>query len=441
MRFSTRSDDFDLARGHARAGRGVFAPAREHRREADFRDLFAVTIDVPLPDGTMPDGGRVVSAAGGAPTRARAAMSAFGESIERLGLYSYSPADVRWDAFSRLGDLAVDPARCVHYTDAVYTRPHLGVAPYRPSATGAWYPAYNLTQRREQLVPAVLAFNELTPGFPVEARWDRPVSTGGACHADAERAMLTGLYEVIERDALMIHWENRLAGLVRPLPPDAAAMARWIEGKGFSVHVVELPTDLGVSVALAVVVDDVGGRAAMGTGAAARATWASSASRALEEAIQTVQWIATRRLLQGEGLDQIEASLASIPRPVVHAEYYGFAEKVPHAAFLWTGTRGLCDAATDHTVPTFPSIADELAWLRARVEARGFEVLAADITPIEGAEAGLCVVRVIVPGLVPLSRGRFLRPERAERLRRVPAFFARPELHLPGGNPEPHPLP
>lgn len=440
MALTSQAGGFALPRHFLHSRWGSFQVAREPRVEQDFAPLFAFMIDVP-----MTGMNRTVHAAGSAFTREQASLSAFGEAVERLGLFSYSPADIRWDSFAHLGARALDPARCLHYPADVYARNQLGIAPFDPAAPGAWYEAYNLTGRRRQYLPAVFAFNELTPDFPLAARWDRPVSTGGACHPDTSRAMLTGLYEVLERDALMIHWENRLTGTPHPVPSELTGVRRELERRGFSLRLVELPTDFDVPVALAVVLDETNRRPAMAVGSAARATWPLAAAKALEEAFLGMLWMTVRRSTNPLSETALWEALSRVPEPVHHADFYASRKNLSHCAFLWEGTRRLrstapeADAARDSR--SWPSAAAELEWLRAEVESRGHEVFVTDITPPEGAEFGLYVLRMLVPGLVPLSRGLHLRPLLNPRLRQVPEFFGQSGYHLPEGHPAPHPLP
>ncbi len=405
---------------------GFFSDLRDLRVLPDFNFLFASTVEVCDVAQSKP-----VTAAGGAFTRWRARASAAGEAIERLGLCTYPSERIIWSSYVALDEPALDPQSCLHYSEDVYQRPELGFARYSPDADGAWISARNITTGESNYVPAVFVFNQTPADFPPRARWEQPVSTGAACAFDKEQAVLTGLYEAVERDALMIHWENRLAGVRRPAPESISVAIR---AKGFDVHTVELSTDLGATVALAAVVDRTGVRATVGIGAAARATWSEAAYRATEEAILCMMWITNRRQWKPMTLATIKAELTGIPDPVLHADFYGFKENARRCAFLWERADSLDRDETPSAFP-FQTVTAKLAALRASIEASGKEILVADITPPEARAFGFTVVRVIVPGLVPLARGIHARPTTNTRLR-----LAAPDGHFVG-NSDPHPLP
>lgn len=405
---------------------GPFYEIRDLRVIPDFNFLFASTVEI-----CNISQGKPVTAAGGAFTHLRASTSAIGEAIERLGLCTYPSEQVIWSPYTDLVGYALDPQSCLHYPEDVYQRPDLGIARYSPDTIGAWISAMNLTTGKSSYIPAAFTFNQTPADFPQHALWDRPLSTGAACAFEPEQAVLTGLYELIERDALMIHWENRLPCVRRPMNHPVCAA---IKAKGFDIHIVQLPTDLGATVALAAIIDRTGMRATLGIGAAARATWGQAAYRAIEEAILSMMWITNRRQWKPMSLAMIKADLTGIPDPVLHADFYGYETNLSLCSFLWEHAE---ERAPDEVraCPSFETVTDELAALRAHIEVSGKEIIVVDITPSEARAFGFSVVRVIVPGLVPLGRGIHARPTMNVRLRR-----AAPDGHF-AGNTDPHPLP
>lgn len=405
---------------------GTFYELHDLRVLPDFDFLFASTVEV-----CNVSQGKSVTAAGGAFTHLRASTSAIGEAIERLGLCTYPSERIIWSSYTSLAGHALDPQSCLHYPEDVYHRPDLGIARYSPDTIGAWILATNFTTGESSYVPAAFTFNQTPADFPQYALWDRPLSTGAACAVKQEQAVLTGLYELIERDALMIHWENRLPCVRRPMTDPICAA---IKAKGFDIHLVQLPTDLGATVALAAIIDRTGMRATLGIGTAARATWSEAAYRAIEEAILSMMWITNRRQWKPMSLAMIKTELTGIPDPVTHADFYGYETNLPLCSFLWEHAEE-CASDEVYSSAPFETVAAELAALRTYIEASGREVIVVDITPSEAQAFGFTVVRVIVPGLVPLSRGIHARPTMNVRLRR-----AAPDGHF-AGNTSPHPLP
>jgi ribosomal protein S12 methylthiotransferase accessory factor len=126
-----------------------------------------------------------------------------------------------------------------------------------------------------------------------------------------------------------------------------------------------------------------------------------------------------------------------LPAPARHAFLYGFPTMRERAGFLWSAVEEQPALSRPSLLGSGPS--GELAWLLARVRGAGGDPVWVDLTTEVAERAGCSVVRVVVPGFVPLARGRHARPLANPRLATVPPLLGfRP---LAGFNPDPHPFP
>lgn len=109
-----------------------------------------------------------------------------------------------------------------------------------------WVWGYSLTRGRHALVPANLVFCPYeTPRNDRDIAWTD--SNGLASGNDLEEAILHGLLEVVERDAVMIGEYNRLppAGIIPAgLPAECRPTLELLETDGFLVDFLSVPTDL-----------------------------------------------------------------------------------------------------------------------------------------------------------------------------------------------------
>src|SRR5262249_3898873 len=120
-----------------------------------------------------------------------------------------------------------------------------------------------------------------------------PVSTGQACHPDRTQAILTGLYEVVERDAFAISWLRKL-----PLPrlayrddPVLSELYRLhFEGCQLEFHVYDMTLDIGIPSCLCIVEGRSARGPLAGIGAATRLTQREAVTKALLEAAQVMVW-------------------------------------------------------------------------------------------------------------------------------------------------------
>jgi ribosomal protein S12 methylthiotransferase accessory factor len=116
-------------------------------------------------------------------------------------------------------------------------------------------------------------------------------SNGCAAGNTLEEAILQGLLELVERDAMALFWYNRVSRPVVPLDPAdpfVESVLACHEAHARKVWALDLTNDLGIPVTLAVSADATGGRIATGLGAHLEPRLALS--RALSELNQCCPW-------------------------------------------------------------------------------------------------------------------------------------------------------
>src|SRR5205085_8592655 len=118
-----------------------------------------------------------------------------------------------------------------------------------------WIEAVDLPSRRPVAVPAGLTYlaADARPSFAPST------SNGLAAGATEANAILGALCEVMERDAFLITWMNRLPAAEVDLGrsgPFAASMRRHYGRRHVDVHAFVLPTDLPATTVLALALDD-----------------------------------------------------------------------------------------------------------------------------------------------------------------------------------------
>ena len=113
--------------------------------------------------------------------------------------------------FKDLGILAIGPERFVGFSDEVRKQPECN---FSDDSFFLWIEAESLTDRKKKPVPAQIV--SARHGHKVEVKHIEPIirmsiTTGLATAPTKERAILRGVLEVIERDAFMITWLNKLS--------------------------------------------------------------------------------------------------------------------------------------------------------------------------------------------------------------------------------------
>lgn len=385
-------------------------------------------------------GAETVDHAGSAGLSPEAAIAgAVGEAIER-----YSGVHVPNDRLvvatrAELGHHAVDPARCALFHHRQHAAPDFPFAPFVEELSLRWIDGVRLDTGAPAFVPAQLAL--LDPPVEGEPRIAYPTSNGLACGATPEEAILAALLEVVERDAVMITWANRLS-LPRLSWDDdedlAAIDRRYFAPTGLRYATLDGSAFFGVPVVLAVVRGAVGGPPEIALGAACKPRVGAAVQTSLTEAFGVRRWMRDLRL---ECPDRTYESLFDVQTFEDHLAFYWPPERVARTAFLDAST-AVRETATVAAIPGETPL-ELVEWVAARLAESGVSAYAVDVTSPDVAQLGISVFRVVCPELCALDVLGAAPYRGGTRLYR--AAFDAGLLPLPleydDLNPLPHPFP
>ncbi|HEX4722945.1 MAG TPA: TOMM precursor leader peptide-binding protein [Pseudonocardiaceae bacterium] len=367
-------------------------------------------------------------------TAEQAEVGAMCEAIERYsGHFHGDEATVRGSLRS-LGERAIHPNDCQLYHERQYaTRADWNAAhgmfqyvsrEFDPDALTNWSPVWSVTERRHRLLPTSMLYYS-TPadrgGHLLLAD-----SNGNAAGSSIEDAVLQGLLEVVERDAVAIWWYNRTrmpgVDLDSFNDPWIGDLENVYAGLGREIWVLDLTADLLVPTMVAVTrrIDQPSEEIMFGFGA------------------HLDPRIAVRR-----ALTELNQMMPALTDPVDFSRY---AADDPDTA-RWVPEATVADHPYVRPDPALPyrtpddyaftpstDITDGITLIKRRVEAQGMGLLVVDQTR---PDIGLPVVKVIVPGMrhfwarfglgrlydVPVALGRLAAPTDYDDLNPFPMFL------------------
>ncbi|HEX6674666.1 MAG TPA: YcaO-like family protein [Actinomycetes bacterium] len=337
-------------------------------------------------------------------TAAEACAGALGEALERYASVSWPPAAVHHARRDQLDGDVLDPRELVLYQPDQYAE--LPYAPYAEEATMGWIVTRSLVSGSLVQVPAVAVLMGYAPASPAE-RICPPTSSGIATGATLGGAVLAALFEVLERDAFMVTWMNRLpACRVDPSDhPDRGVvdLCDAYARRGVAVELYRLRTDHPCQVFLALAVQQRGDGPAVVAGLGADLDPALSARKAVLELGQVRP--AVRIDLRSPRTRARVQALAEDPRrvstPDDHALLYGDPRSAGALGFL----RQSPLAAQDWAAPDGAGTGGRLERIVAALRSQSSDVLYRDLTPPDMARLGLRSARVLVPGFQPIHFG------------------------------------
>jgi ribosomal protein S12 methylthiotransferase accessory factor len=383
----------------------------------DEPKFFHITAKLRLPSGIrkfleQTEEESLASVGGCSLHKERALWKAAGEAVERKSLFPSKSLSRVFKAFRGFGqNEAVDPNDIAVGTERSCAD--------RKGFNLEWIPGFRVATGEAVWIPSQLVYvpHIFRRG---ETIIRTPITTGAAFSSSLDGAVITGLCEVIERDAFMVAWLRQLqltridlsrfkfsGETGRLLRETLKSCARYRLETDFYA----LPSDTTLRCILAVVQDEstIGPPFTLG----ARAHWDtySAILGALEEANQLRPWLRRLRL---NAENSPEHNHVQLPRSLEQRAVLSMSADSVRAVRSWL------DASVANLLPC----EDEgppcrLLDLVKTIENLGYPVFAVDISatlPKILREQGFAVAKAIVPGYQPLYLTEALRDYAWKRL-------------------------
>lgn len=371
-----------------------------------------------------------------------AIAKAVGEAIERYCAAIYDHGQLPLSSYRDAPFACARPSDFALHTTKQYQEAGFPWVPFENTTPIKWTPARRLIDGTAMYVPAAFVW---IPYLYYQGSGDtpigQPISTGLACHGSYARAALSGLCEVIERDAFMIFWLAKLSCphlRVETLSDANYDLVKRFESTGDRVVLLNITTDNSIPTILAILCSEASERPAFVFAAATEPDPEQAVRKALEELAHT------RRYSQ-----QIKRRLPPI---MADNDYEQVLNQIDHLNFAGDhASKELFDFAFASTKRqdfddlislTTGNAENDLETVVQRVHATGHEVLIADLSSADVLDLGLHVVRCVVPGYQPLFMGHRIRALGGIRLRTVPERLGYSQKACEASiNTAPHPYP
>lgn len=377
-------------------------------------------------------------AAGKGRTEAEAMASAIGEAVEHYCAEHFDVSRTKRAAFASIDSAAVPPPELVLYSDAQYENGGFRYRRWKPEDELTWMPISEITTGAEVLVPASLIYLAPEP----ERRSDylsMTTSSGLAAGPDQPSAIISGLYELIERDGFLIHWMNRL-----PPPevvfPESAGLASSICNHyarfGVEVRVFNISTDLPAYVMMAIALDSSGGGPSATVGLGCHLDPSVAVMKALFELAQGHPGHLQRFREKRPAIKRYE----DVHTLDDHSDFAAMPENRHEFDFIVSNGRRQDLSALP--VRTGGGIAADMDICVRGLADLGYRTFYVDLTTPDVVDHDLRVVRVLATGLQPMHFGYGEERLGGKRLFETPSRLGfGPEIRTEADlNHCPHPL-
>lgn len=342
-----------------------------------------------------------------------------------------------------------DPEQFILHTEQQLGHPAFGLARYSPQLPFQWCWAHSLRHGAPRLVPEQLVYYHLpdAPERPVN-RFVYDSSNGCAMGGCLEEAALSGLYEIVERDAYFATW------YLRRTPPRianhsigdsrSAALIARAQAEGMEIHLFDITTDAAIPAVWAMIVDPSADAVVKSYCASAcHGRWNEAVFSALVEVV-TSMGVYRRSMAASRERAMAMLRDSDLVRDMPdHVLLYSLPESYPRLDFLHGGpvrTLQQCEASLPSL--SLPDLSEELRRQAARVLEVAHDVLVIDQGFDSLAPLGLHCAKVLVPGLLPVTFGHQYRRIGYARLNRLARFYGLEQEYTPDNiNPFPHNFP
>ncbi|MFH1990608.1 MAG: YcaO-like family protein [Patescibacteria group bacterium] len=300
-----------------------------------------------------------------------------------------------------------------------------------------WVQSYSLIQKKSDFCPIQLVsayyFKQKTEPM---LRWC--ITTGLATGQSLEQAIVKGILEVIERDAFMISYLNKLSPPIIDLEhlsnqdEEIAKIIKNFKRYNLEIYVLQLPTDFSVYINLAIIIDRSGLGPALSVGASASFDFKTAFLASLSESL------VVRHGLKNRFNKEIDLKKIGREERLI---YWSKIENLPKMGFFLKG-----ESIKINSSQSFYKVEnnknyykEKLKILSEELKKKNYEACYVELTTKEIKKIGLRCVQAIIPELQPMHLDESIPYFGGKRLKEIPLKFGYQPAEIL--NQEPHPFP
>ncbi|HRN70512.1 MAG TPA: YcaO-like family protein [Candidatus Woesebacteria bacterium] len=351
-----------------------------------------------------------------------ALIKCLGEAIERLCQQTFQPSNIIYKRFSEIQSPALDPA--IHTETDEIRNKKIG-----------WIQAYNVKTNKKWLAPAQYAHYTFTD-IQKEETITTLISTGGALGLTKKQALLSGLYELIERDAFtttyLIKAPVKKININSIHDEKIQIINKYLPKYLLEWHLFDISNDLQIPTYLSFIIDRTGVGQALSVGASSRLDHSEAILNSVTEACMTRPWARASLSNKNSIFAILNTDRKRIQQRIERAFYWFLPEKIQLVNF-WLKKNPINININSEKY----TISQQWEFLLKTIDTSNLYYC--DITHDVLKKYGLYVYKVFDPYLngLYLDENETRAAINPERLKQVADFFGIKNYTL---NPIPHPF-
>ncbi|QED48159.1 TOMM precursor leader peptide-binding protein [Cytobacillus dafuensis] len=407
----------------------------------DLATTFAdVGVNLPLLSGDEGVGGRTHS-------YAVSELTGIMEGLERYcGLLPRGKRTMIHDSYSNLEDHALNPLDVGVHANEQYARLDFPFEKFNPEKKIDWVWGYSFLQERPILVPELLAYYSLGcgQGFVYET------SNGCALGGSLEEAIFYGILEVVERDSFLLTWYAQLPlPRLDPYSSKDAELQLMIDRvrvvAGYDIYFYNATMENGIPSIMAIAKNRKNKGVNIICAAGAHLDPIRAAKSAIHELAAMMLNLDNHFEANQEEYLRMLKDPFQVQKMDDHGMLYGLPQAEERLQFLLDDSRPLRQFDEEFNWNSkHTDLTDDLKDILQAFRRLNLDVIVVEQTTSETIRNGLHCVKVLIPGMLPMTFGHHLtRVTGLERVLRVPMElgYTKQPLTPEQLNPHPHPFP
>lgn len=374
-------------------------------------------------------------------------MTAILEGLERYcGLSPRGKQTAVHDSYRNVMDQALNPVLVGVHATEMYERPDFPFRPFDQDRPIDWVWGYSLLHERPILVPELLAYysSGCGHGFVYET------SNGCALGGSLEEAIFYGIMEVVERDSFLITWYAQLQ--LSPLDPYSAGdlelnlmIERLRDVASFDIHLFNSTMEHGIPSVWAIAKNRTDKGVNLICAAGAHPDPVRAAKGAIHELSGMMLSLNEKLEQNREQYEQMLHDPHLVRQMEDHSMLYSLKQAEERLHFLLRNNRpSLTFEEAFKPKTKHADLTDELKDVLHALREISLDVIVVDQSTPETLMDGLHCVKVLIPGMLPMTFGQHLvRLTGLERMLSVPMElgYVQKPLSPDQLNAYPHPFP
>ncbi|KQL33045.1 bacteriocin biosynthesis protein SagD [Bacillus sp. FJAT-25509] len=407
----------------------------------DLSTPFAdVVVNLPLLQGDEGTAGRTLS-------YESSELTAILEGLERYcGLTPRGKKTVVHDSYNNVKDYAINPEIVGTHSKEQYALPRFPFKAFNPKRKIDWVWGYSFLKEEPILVPELLSYYSLGCGHG----YVYETSNGCALGGSLEEAIFYGILEIVERDSFLMTWYAQL-----PLPrldPKSAKdqeldlmIERMRLVGGYDLHLFNSTMENGIPSIVAIAKN----RKEHGLNLICAAGAHLDPVRAVKSAVHELagMMLTLDKKFEENYAKNMKMLLDNtlVKQMEDHGMLYGLRQAEERLKFLLDDNRPLKTFEEEFKWNTnHLDLTNDLKDILQEFKKLNLDVIVVDQTTPEIKRNGLSCVKVLIPGMLPMTFGNHLkRLNGLDRVLEVPVKmgYTKKPLKPEQLNPYPHPFP